>query len=95
MGDHDEDHGGHEHGSDEEKSKLMKSLVAVLGIYIFFLFESGMSMIRKRRKEKKVINRNCNKFNWVQDTRKVKPDVHVGKMFWLMVNFVIDIFQYW
>ena len=55
MGGHDHDHA--EHASEEDKSSIIKSLVAVLGVYVFFLFESGMSLIRERRKDKvRIVN---------------------------------------
>lgn len=46
------DHSGHVHTADvvaEEQQKVMKSLVAVIGIYMFFVFESVMSMWRKHK----------------------------------------------
>ena len=47
------DHGAHDHGSEsDEKDTIMKNLVAVLGIYIFFVFESGMGLLRKYRRNK-------------------------------------------
>ena len=46
------EHHNHSHGAKEEKDKIVKNLVAVLGIYLFFIFESAMSMIRKRRNKK-------------------------------------------
>ncbi|CAK8671325.1 unnamed protein product [Clavelina lepadiformis] len=48
------DHGAHDHGSEsDEKDTIMKNLVAVLGIYIFFVFESGMGLLRKYRRNKR------------------------------------------
>lgn len=57
MGTHDHSghggHGGHdedsEHGS-EEKNVIYKSLMAVAGIYLFYLMESVMGLVRERKR---------------------------------------------
>ena len=51
MGGHDHDHSGASKG-ETEKMIILKSLVAVIGVYIFFLFESGMSIVRKRKRKR-------------------------------------------
>jgi len=47
------DHTGHDHSAEEgvaeERQKVLKSLVAVLGIYAFFVFESVMTLLRNRK----------------------------------------------
>ena len=51
MGGHEHDHSDEE-AEEIEKMKILKSLVAVLGVYIFFIFESGMSIVRKRKRKR-------------------------------------------
>ena len=48
---------GHEHHHDEtemeeEKQKILKCLAGVFGLYGFFLFESSMVIMRKRKAKK-------------------------------------------
>nr|XP_009862239.1 zinc transporter ZIP10 [Ciona intestinalis] len=61
MGEHNHtsaDH-AHDHGNEDknkEKEKLMKSLVAVVGMYMFFVMESLMGIARQRKNMKKMKN---------------------------------------
>nr|CAB3266262.1 zinc transporter ZIP10 [Phallusia mammillata] len=52
----DGDHSGHDHSNADvvakEQQKVFKSLVAVFGIYIFFVFESVMALWRKQKQGK-------------------------------------------
>lgn len=51
LGEEEHDH-AHDEGNEKEKRNILISLVAVFGIYFFFLFESGMAIFRNHKRKK-------------------------------------------
>ena len=43
----EEEEGHHGHGHENMTENIQKSLVVIAGVYVFFLFESVLGMVRK------------------------------------------------